>query len=102
MKNSESKEILEAVESGRTVLVKMSANWCGPCKSYSPVFESFVEESKAEAYAFDIESDEGGLVNKYDVRGIPATLIFSKGKVVERLKGIQDKTTLNSLYSKYN
>ena len=79
-------------------LVVVKASWCGPCKVYGPVVEAAKAEIEAKGYAVEfLDADENrDFCAEHGVRGVPATLIFKDGTVIESLSGAQTKDTLLS------
>ena len=81
-------------------VIKLSASWCGPCRTYAPIFHkvSQMEEFKdIEFEEIDVE-ENSEIAEKYGVRNIPCTLIFNNlGDYVARLPGLQ---TEEDLYNK--
>ena len=66
------------------VIVKLGAEWCGPCKRIAPVLEGFFASSPDTVVCCDIDVDESFdfyafLKNKKMVNGIPVILCYKKG-----------------------
>lgn len=77
-------------------IIKCSATWCMPCKQFAPIFEevSNMEEYKEIQFsAIDIDRDENGLVEKYNIRNVP-TVVFldEENNVIKKLIGGVSKT----------
>ena len=65
-------------------IIKLYANWCGPCK----VVEQTLLDLGIEHESINIESDEGDeLASKYSIRSIPALLKFDGDKFIDKLVG---------------
>lgn len=82
-------------------VIKFSADWCGPCRTYAPKFDA----AKALATDWVFESvnvdTESELASKYQIRSIPATIIEINGKMVERLSGDIPTTELVNKLKSY-
>jgi thioredoxin 1 len=66
------------------VIIKLGAEWCGPCKSIAPLVNGFFGSSPSNVVCADIDVDEcfelyGFLKSKKMVNGIPAMLCYKKG-----------------------
>jgi thioredoxin len=69
-------------------VIRFSAEWCGPCKMYAPIFErvkALVEGWEFETVNVDDDSD---IAAKYQIRNIPATIIKVNDEVVDRFIGV--------------
>ena len=71
-------------------VIKFHADWCGPSKNYSPIFEQVTsklnEDWKVEEY--NIESPKGTEMSiTYGIRSIPTTIIAVDGKEPRKLVG---------------
>jgi thioredoxin 1 len=88
----------EVLESSLPVLVDFWADWCAPCRRVSPVVERL-----AGAYAGRLDvaklnvDDEPELARRYDIRSIPALLVFRDGEVVDRFVGAASFEELEKL-----
>lgn len=63
-------------------VIKFYADWCGPCKVYTPSFEKIKQELQSEEIIFreiNVENDPDNLAGEYGVRGIPHTVIVEEG-----------------------
>lgn len=67
-------------------LIKLYADWCGPCK----VLESMLRECGIEHESVNIDSPDGeGLSLKHNVRAIPTLLILDENdNLVRKMTGL--------------
>lgn len=76
------------LKSDKPVLVDFYADWCGPCRRLAPTIESLAEEFAGRVKFVKINVDKGPeLAHHYQVRGIPAVILFVDGRPVERWTG---------------
>jgi len=70
----------------KNVVVQFSANWCGPCKTVTPILENLTSQIDVEYLKIDIgESPE--LARKLGIRSIPHILYVKNGLVEEEVTG---------------
>lgn len=83
---------------GLTV-VKASASWCGPCKTYKPIFEEYAEKHFSEDLQFaeaDVDENDD-LVKAAGIRGVPTTLVYKNGELVAKKSGMINSNELEEL-----
>ena len=69
-----------------TKAIKFYADWCGPCKMYSKVWDKVVEKHKenVEFVEINVDKDTTGLAAEYKVRSIPFTVVQKEGEVTKK------------------
>ena len=78
-------------------VIKFYADWCGPCKSYAPIFEKVVNELGVEYENIDVDNDTTGLAAKYKVRSIPLTVFVNEDGSELKETGILSEDKLKQL-----
>lgn len=85
------------------VAVVFHAAWCASCGEFLPritrIGETFAP--KVKVVGVDVEQVPVAPTT-YAVRGIPSTLIFVHGEVVERAIGGIDNDSVTTLFAKYS
>ena len=84
----------EVLNSDKTVLIDFYADWCGPCKAYSPIVESVAAENEnIKVVKINVDNAQD-IVIKYQVMSIPTTVVIKDGKEVNRAVGMMSKSDL--------
>lgn len=70
------------------VLVDCWAPWCGPCKSFAPVFEQAAKawEPRLRLAKVDTEA-QPQVAARWKIRSIPTLILFKQGKETARVSG---------------
>ena len=71
----------EVVSNNDVVVVDFWASWCGPCKTFAPVFESTSEKYPNVVFAKVNTEEQTELAGHFDIRSIP-TLMVVREKVI--------------------
>ncbi|MFJ9432099.1 thioredoxin family protein [Streptomyces sp. NPDC101490] len=85
----------EVLESGRPVLVKFTAGWCGPCRQLKPVLRAIAAEEADRLRIVEIDVDRNPETTlRYGVLATPTMLLFRAGEPVKSLVGARPKRRL--------
>ncbi len=83
-------------QSDLPAVVWVWASWCNNCKSMEPFFNEAARANQDKARFFKLKADDNrDLVRQFKVMGVPTTLYFSHGYLVERKTGIQTETAIS-------
>jgi thioredoxin 1 len=81
------------LKADRPVLVDFYADWCGPCRMLAPAIEKLAKEYQGRIIVCKVNVDNlSSVAGQYGIQGIPAVLVFDKGKEVERLVGVRSQS----------
>lgn len=85
----------DVIDNNLTVL-KLGAEWCGPCKMIDPIFKEYEQKDLGVVIGVcDIDSSPE-VAQAYSVRNIPTILFFKNGELIEKHVGVIDRTLLNN------
>ncbi|BFM05356.1 thioredoxin TrxC [Halioxenophilus aromaticivorans] len=70
------------------VLIDCWAPWCGPCRTFTPIFEQAAEELEPKLRLAKVDTQtQTNLASQWGIRSIPTLLLFKDGKEIARSSG---------------
>lgn len=102
MKELNNENFEEETKSGVT-LVDFFAEWCGPCRTMTPVLDEVEKELKGRATIAKLDIDHSSAIAaKFQVTSVPTLILFNDGKEVDRMVGVRDAEAIKSFITKAN
>lgn len=81
-----------AEKSDLPLVLDFWAAWCGPCRSFAPVFSQAAAELEPMFRFGKIDTEaEQLLASRFQIRSIPTLMLLHKGKVIAQLAGALPK-----------
>jgi len=82
------------IQDNDIVLLDFWAEWCGPCKSFAPVFEAAAERHDDIVFGqVNIEEQEE-VAQMFGIRSIPTLAIFREQQLIMMESGAMPEATL--------
>jgi len=81
--------------SDQPVLVDFFAEWCGPCKTMSPILKEVKDNLGGLIKILKIDVDKNQrLATALNVKGVPTLILYRKSKIMWRQSGLVTKRDL--------
>ncbi len=88
----------DLIHKDKPVLVDFFAEWCGPCKTMSPILKEVKDELGEVVSILKIDVDKNQkLAAQFQVRGVPTLILYKSGKQLWRQSGLASKRDLVTL-----
>ena len=90
------------IKAGVPVLVDFWAEWCGPCKRLAPTVDALATDYAGKLTVGKLNVDDNpNTAFKFQIRGIPALLLFKGGQVVDQVVGLVPKEHIKQVIDKH-
>ena len=78
----------EIINGDTPVLIDFYAEWCGPCKTMSPMIEELGQAYKGKLRVLKVDVDKNPKASQfYGIQGIPTFIIYKDGEIQWRQSG---------------
>ncbi len=87
----------EVLDREGIVVLDWWAPWCGPCKSFAPVFEKVAEKHPDVAFGKVNTESEPGLAATFQIKAIPTLMLLRDRVLLFSQPGAMPETALEHL-----
>jgi thioredoxin 1 len=92
------KENFEQVVTGNDmVLIDFWAPWCGPCRSFAPIYEQASEKNPDMVFAKVNTEEQREIAAHFQIRSIPTLMIFREQIIIFSQPGALPASALDQL-----
>lgn len=87
----------DTLKNNNIVVLDFWASWCGPCKTFGPIFEKVASRHTDVFFGKINTEDEQLLASVLQIRSIPTIMIFREGILVFSQSGVLPEKALEDL-----
>ncbi len=92
----------DLINQNTPVFVDFKADWCAPCKIMTPILKEVKQYFGYRIKIIKIDIDKNpGIARKYQIRGVPTSILFKNGQPVWRQSGVIPADQLIRILSQY-
>ena len=90
----------QLVTGNNMAILDFWAPWCGPCRSFAPVFETAAAKHPDIAFVKVNTEEQQGLAAAFQIRSIPTLMIFREKVILFAQPGALPATALDQVIEK--
>ncbi len=83
-------------------LVDFWAEWCWPCKSMHPIFESLEKQYPKIKFARVNVDQNQNISMKFSVQSIPTFIMFKSGQIIDKMMGAVGAPGIHMICKKHS
>jgi thioredoxin 1 len=92
----------QTISAENPTLVDFWAEWCGPCKSMHPIFESLSKKYPNIKFTRVNVDNNQSISMKFAVQSIPTFIMFKSGQIVDKMMGAVGAPGIHMICKKHS
>ena len=90
----------DSIANNEIVIIDFWAPWCGPCKSFAPIYDAVSEKHEDVLFGKVNTEDEQELAANFQIRSIPTLMIFRDQIAIFSQAGMLPESGLEDVIAK--
>ena len=90
----------KTIKDNDIVMIDFWAPWCGPCRSFAPLYEKISEKYPNIVFAKVNTEEEKELAGQFQIRSIPTLMIFKEQIIIFSQAGALPEPALEDVVQK--
>ena len=90
----------DTINTNDIVFIDFWAPWCGPCKSFAPIYESGAEKNEDVVFAKVNTEEQQELAASFQIRSIPTLMILRDQIVIFSQAGMLPESAMEEIVAK--
>ena len=90
----------QTIDQNKMVIIDFWAPWCGPCRSFAPIFEEVSNQHSDIVFAKVNTEAEPEVAATFEIRSIPTLAIFKEQELIFMEPGMLPADVLNEIAKK--